>query len=131
MSDDHEIARLYAAYALAIDGGDMTALRGCFASDAVYEVVGSYEERGVDQIISRVESRRRDGWTHVTANLLLQLAPPTCLGRATFVVLDEGARPVASGEYEDDLARTADAGWVFAHRRIRYRGRAKSLSATR
>ncbi|KQW44994.1 hypothetical protein ASC77_19610 [Nocardioides sp. Root1257] len=127
MSDDQQIAGLYAAYALAIDAGDMAALRTCFADDARYEVEGSYVETGADAILVRVKSRRHEGWTHVTSNLSVSIAGSTGSGRATFLVLDDAAQPIATGEYDDDLVRTADQRWVFSRRLIRYRGTRNSL----
>lgn len=126
MSDQQRISDLYSAYALAIDGGDLAALGGCFAEDAVYEVEGVYIETGVEQILTRVAARRQEGWTHVTSNLHIAGAGSRRDGRATFVVLNGAAQPVVTGEYDDDLVRTEGGQWVFSHRRIRYRGEAPS-----
>lgn len=115
-------AELYARYALGVDAGDIDAVVDCFAADASYGVEGAYMVTGRNAIGERIRSRRHAGRTHLTSNELFEPTGKAAVrGRATFAVLDEHARVVACGEYDDRIARGPDGRWRFVSRRITYR----------
>jgi hypothetical protein len=115
------VAELYARYAVGLDADDIDAVVDCFTADASYGVEGAYTVTGRNAIGERIQSRRRAGCTHLTCNKLFEPIGKAVRGRATFAVLDEHARVIACGEYDDRIARGPDGRWRFASRRITYR----------
>lgn len=118
-----ELEELLARYALGIDHEDFDGVLDCFAADATLEVIDSYVAHGKDEIARRIRSRHRPGCTHLTCNSLFESAGRgVVLGRASFAVLDPHASPISCGEYEDRMIAGPNGRWLFASRRIRYRG---------
>lgn len=116
------VVGLHATYAATLDLADATALAACFAEDAALLVGGIEVCRGGEEIAERLTSRSDPAVLHLTF-------PPAVVGkhgerlltRSYFQLVEttEG-RMTGIGTYDDEMARSRDAGWVFAVRSVTY-----------
>ncbi|TDC68528.1 nuclear transport factor 2 family protein [Actinomadura sp. GC306] len=123
---DHvtEITQLYARYSLAIDGGDLESLRGCFTDDGRMEITGGPVFAGPDGLAKVIAGRTAESPRHENSNVLVDRdGDAAATGRAYFVLRGPDGQPAAMGEYLDRLVRTG-AGWRFAARQITFTWRA-------
>jgi 3-phenylpropionate/cinnamic acid dioxygenase small subunit len=126
-ADQVEILDLYARYNRTIDTGDIAAWLSVFDPEGELRMTAADRTfRGTEQLerfaaghVRRSEGRQR----HFTSNIELRRGDGgLVLGRAYLMVTqteaDSGARIVATGAYDDLLARGSD-GWLFLQRALR------------
>lgn len=114
------IQELYARYNHAIDFGDAEAWAGCFTADGVFEATPVEQPlAGRDALaeFARNYSQNVRG-RHWTNNLVLEEADGGVRGTCYLILFrlgDEGAVPMVTGVYRDEIAKEAD-GWKFKRR---------------
>lgn len=119
-ADRDAIRDLLARYTYNGDRGRVEALAACFAPDGVLEYPGN-RAQGPEAIADALRSGDRNPGLsfvrHHITNPLIELGGDAATARSYFAVhADNG--PDHSGTYDDRLIRI-EAGWRFAHRRVR------------
>jgi hypothetical protein len=128
-----ELARLLGAYAAAVDGRDLEALRGLFVADATLAVRRGDAEpqvfRGSEGLAGVIEALAPFELTlHEVSSPVFELAPGgeeatgECVCVAHHVRLAEGGEAsdlVLHGRYGDRFRRGEDGAWRFAARELR------------
>lgn len=125
--DKNEIAELLTRYMRAIDRGDITALRSCYAPEATEEHGGIYSgpAQGYIDAIERVLTNPRLAATHSISNVLVEVAGQQA--RSEHYVLAM-TRVKSDGVVSDSLVATRivddlvrhEGRWVIARRRLRF-----------
>lgn len=129
------LMNLYARYCHAVDSSDPVAIQSCFTLDTVLEVFNPGRDgtrleptvyRGRNLVLDRMVSvsSSRLGYKHLTTDVMIEAVGDPgesgYRGVANFRVLDDTAQPESMGRYHDEIRRSPDGDWQFAHRTIRY-----------
>ena len=124
LEDRMEILQVIAAYGPAVDAGEADAVAKLWTEDGVYDVDGTWQFAGRDEIAGMVHSDQHQGYIHGGSGHLQQVPRIDIDGdRAVAIhhsqlVLRDGANyridRVTANRWE--LERTPD-GWRATHRR--------------
>lgn len=118
-ADRLAIVDLAARYNHAFDSQNSDAWADTFTADGVFESPGG---RATGREELRAYNANREGATdrrHWIDNVTIEGDGETAQLRCYLLLIDitQGGAPVATGRYDDDLARV-DGAWKFTHRRV-------------
>ncbi|MCV7079414.1 nuclear transport factor 2 family protein [Mycobacterium szulgai] len=113
---DAAIRELLAAYALALDGGDVAACVQLFASDAEFLVYGR-TFAGHDGIGRMFRDAPRG--LHLTGVSKIDMRGDTATARSQVLFVRAGDLALRPALYDDELIRR-DGKWLFRRRRCRF-----------
>lgn len=113
---DAAIRELLAAYALALDGGDVAACVQLFASDAEFLVYGR-TFAGHDGIGRMFRDAPRG--LHLTGVSKIDMRGDTATARSQVLFVRAGDLALRPALYDDELIRR-DGKWLFQRRRCRF-----------
>jgi len=117
MTDDRAAIReLIAAYALALDAGDIDGCVALFVSDAVFEVYGR-AFAGLDGIDSMFRNAPRG--LHLTGVSRIDVKGDTATARSQVLFVRAGDLHLRPALYDDELVR-AGGRWRFRRRRCQF-----------
>lgn len=114
--DDAAIRELIAAYALALDAGDVDACVGLFTADAEFCVYGR-AFAGHDGIGTMFRDAPRG--LHLTGVSRIELREDTATARTQVLFVRAGDLHLRPALYDDELIRV-DGGWRFRRRRCQF-----------
>ena len=128
--DRIEISELPGRYADALDRLQPEELRSVFTQDAVWEVVGSRQLVGLDEIMAFMGRPDVHPGAHLMTNVYVGSVDEDAPGGPVVHLRSRGIYPVGPsdprnptavfyGRYDDEVVRT-DAGWRIRHRRYRH-----------
>ncbi|MCV7195706.1 nuclear transport factor 2 family protein [Mycobacterium angelicum] len=113
---DTAIRELLAAYALALDGGDVAACLQLFAPDAEFLVYGR-TFAGHDGIGRMFRDAPRG--LHLTGVSKIDVRGDTATARSQVLFVRAGDLTLRPALYDDELIRR-DGKWLFKRRRCRF-----------
>ncbi len=117
MSDDHTALReLIAAYALALDAGDIDQCVALFVRDAEFLVYGK-TFAGLDAIAQMFRDAPRG--LHHTGVSRIDVRGDTATARSQALFVRAGDLHLRPALYDDELVR-ADGHWRFRRRRCQF-----------
>jgi ketosteroid isomerase-like protein len=127
--DRLEILDLLGRYAHAYDSGDQSALADLFVEDAEFHIHGRVGHvpsvmSGRDAIIEALIAKRLvmqpEQRRHIATNFVVMEQTDTQARAASYLLLvatlDGPPQPLATGRYEDDLAKCEDGRWRIRRR---------------
>lgn len=117
-SDLIEILQLYAKYNTAIDTGDGAGFGRCFVADGHFDSgIGVHEGHDAIAEFANKTHENMPGMRHNTTNIVVEGDGDAATGSGFLIgyLVDGGYKPIVTGRYLDELARTGD-GWRFTKR---------------
>lgn len=119
-----DLAEVYARYSFGVDHQLAEVIESCFAPDGSIASDGGQPMKGRRAISARLVAIADPAVVHHAFNIVvLDEREGEVLARADFTMSRAGS-VIASGHYDDSLARVPVTGWAFSRRSVTYTWRA-------
>jgi uncharacterized protein (TIGR02246 family) len=115
--DQTAIRELIAAYALALDAGDVDGCVELFTADAQFQVYGR-AFAGHDDIRKMFQDAPRG--LHLTGVSRIDVRDNTATARSQVLFVRAGSLQLRPALYDDELVRQVTGQWRFQNRRCRF-----------
>jgi hypothetical protein len=121
-----EVAAVYSRYSFGVDNRRADVIEACFTPETLFGLAGQPPMVGHKAIAARLMHLADPAVVHHAFNIVvLEEMPDGVVARADFTMAKNGV-VIATGHYDDSLARSPGLTWVFTRRTITYTWRAST-----